>query len=177
MPPAPNPELRGQVIAIYKRKSKFGFPLPSPPLSHHPRRVNPPGVILPPLPALHIVSTQHGHLPIPPPTELLHLGRNYPQGFDYFRPRLHRAFMAKASLTDEEEIKKGIAQADFVRKGKQSVGLDTHSSIGRGSQPEERNFISSSHIFHSVTENSILTLCGICDRDRSIVSQSHLLFC
>jgi hypothetical protein len=33
--------------------------------------------------------------------------------------------MAKASLTDEEEIKKGIAQADFVRKGKQSA-------IGRG---------------------------------------------
>jgi hypothetical protein len=51
--------------------------------------------------------------------------------------------MAKASLTDEEEIKKGIAQADFVRKGEQSVRLDTHSSIGGGGQPGERNFISS----------------------------------
>jgi hypothetical protein len=70
-----------------------------------------------------------------PPTELLYLGRDYPKGFDYFRPRLHRAFMAKASLTDEEEIKKGIAQADFVRKGKQSVCLDTHSSIGGGWGP------------------------------------------
>jgi hypothetical protein len=73
-----------------------------------------------------------------PPTELLYLGRDYPQGFDYFRPRLHRAFMAKAALTDEEEIKKGIAQADFVRKGRQSVGLDTHSGIGRRVQPGER---------------------------------------
>jgi hypothetical protein len=72
-----------------------------------------------------------------PPTELLYLGRDYPKGFDYFRPRLHRAFMAKASLTDEEEIKKGIAQADFVRKGKQSVRHDTHSSIGRGAQREK----------------------------------------
>lgn len=52
-----------------------------------------------------------------PPTELLFLGRDYPQGFDYFRPRLHRAFMAKANLTDEGEIKEGIARAEFVRKG------------------------------------------------------------
>lgn len=50
-------------------------------------------------------------------TELLFLGRDYPQGYDYFRPRLHRAFMGKAHLTDEAEIKQGIAQAEFVRKG------------------------------------------------------------
>jgi len=66
MPPAPNPELRRQVIAIYK--------------------------------------------------QLLYLGRDYPQGYDFFRPRLHRAFMAKANLTDEGEIREGIARADFVRK-------------------------------------------------------------
>ncbi len=49
--------------------------------------------------------------------ELLFLGRDYPQGYDWFRPRLHKAFMAKANLTDEEEIKRGLAHADFVRKG------------------------------------------------------------
>ncbi|KAH6641364.1 LYR family protein [Chaetomium tenue] len=66
MPPAPNPELRRQVIAIYK--------------------------------------------------QLLYLGRDYPQGYDFFRPRLHRAFMANANLTDEGAIREGIARADFVRK-------------------------------------------------------------
>lgn len=54
-----------------------------------------------------------------PSTELLFLGRDYPQGYDYFRPRLHRAFMGNAHLTDEEEIKKGLARAEFVKKGKE----------------------------------------------------------
>lgn len=54
-------------------------------------------------------------------TELLYLGRDYPLGFDYFRPRLHKAFSAKASLKDEEEISKGIEQAQYVKKGMQSV--------------------------------------------------------
>lgn len=50
--------------------------------------------------------------------ELLYLGRDYPQGYNYFRPRLHRAFMANASLTDEAEIRQAIARAQFVQKGK-----------------------------------------------------------
>jgi hypothetical protein len=52
--------------------------------------------------------------------ELLHLGRDYPLGYSYFRPRLHRAFMANATLSDEEAIRKGIARAEFVRKGASS---------------------------------------------------------
>ncbi|KAK3935882.1 putative NADH-ubiquinone oxidoreductase complex 1/LYR family protein [Diplogelasinospora grovesii] len=49
--------------------------------------------------------------------ELLYLGREYPLGFNnYFRPRLHKAFMANAHLQDEEQIRKGIARAEFVRK-------------------------------------------------------------
>lgn len=48
--------------------------------------------------------------------ELLYLGREYPLGYDYFRPRLHKAFSAKAGLESEDEIKKGIAQAEFVKK-------------------------------------------------------------
>ncbi|KAI7158160.1 hypothetical protein KC349_g5031 [Hortaea werneckii] len=48
--------------------------------------------------------------------ELLYLGREYPLGYDYFRPRLHKAFMAKAGLQDEEQIRKGIEQAEYVKK-------------------------------------------------------------
>ncbi|EPE32777.1 hypothetical protein GLAREA_07911 [Glarea lozoyensis ATCC 20868] len=48
--------------------------------------------------------------------ELLYLGREYPLGFDYFRPRLHKAFMSNAKISDEEEIRKGIERAEFVKK-------------------------------------------------------------
>ena len=50
-------------------------------------------------------------------TELLYLGREYPLGYDYFRPRLKKAFSAKADLSSEDEIKKGIAQGEYVKKG------------------------------------------------------------
>ncbi|PHH81837.1 hypothetical protein CDD83_3464 [Cordyceps sp. RAO-2017] len=63
----PNPELRRQVIAIYK--------------------------------------------------ELLYLGREYPLGFGYFRPRLHKAFIARAAERDEARIRAGIEQAHYVKKG------------------------------------------------------------
>lgn len=49
--------------------------------------------------------------------ELLHLGKDYPLGYSYFRPRLHRAFMANAQLKSEADIEKGIERAEFVRKG------------------------------------------------------------
>ncbi|KAJ5217205.1 hypothetical protein N7468_010213 [Penicillium chermesinum] len=49
--------------------------------------------------------------------ELLFLGREYPLGYKYFRDRLHRAFAGQAHLQDEEEIRKGIARAEFVKKG------------------------------------------------------------
>ncbi|OWP03361.1 hypothetical protein B2J93_7379 [Marssonina coronariae] len=48
--------------------------------------------------------------------ELLVLGRDYPLGFAYFRPRLHKAFISHASLTDEADIRQGIKKADFVKK-------------------------------------------------------------
>ncbi|RAL17170.1 electron transfer flavoprotein regulatory factor 1 [Aspergillus homomorphus CBS 101889] len=49
--------------------------------------------------------------------ELLFLGRNYPLGYDYFRNRLHKAFTSQAHLDNEEQIRKGIARAEFVKKG------------------------------------------------------------
>ncbi|KAI0205080.1 complex 1 protein [Astrocystis sublimbata] len=48
--------------------------------------------------------------------ELLYLGRDYPLGFSYFRPRLHRAFMANAHIRSDEDIQKGIERAEFVKK-------------------------------------------------------------
>lgn len=49
--------------------------------------------------------------------ELLYMGREYPLGYDYFRPRLHKAFSAKANIQDEAEIRKGLEQAEYVKKG------------------------------------------------------------
>ncbi|KAI0396826.1 complex 1 protein [Xylariaceae sp. FL0594] len=48
--------------------------------------------------------------------ELLHLGKDYELGYQYFRTRLHRAFMAKADLRNEDEIKKGLAFAEYMKK-------------------------------------------------------------
>jgi hypothetical protein len=45
------------------------------------------------------------------------MGRDYPLGYDYFRARLHRAFLSKAHLSDDKEIEEGIKRAEFVKKG------------------------------------------------------------
>ncbi|EPS38691.1 hypothetical protein H072_7541 [Dactylellina haptotyla CBS 200.50] len=48
--------------------------------------------------------------------ELLFLGRSYPLGYDYFRTRCHAAFSKAANITDEEEVKKRIELAKYVKK-------------------------------------------------------------
>jgi len=45
------------------------------------------------------------------------MGKDYPLGYDYFRPRLHKAFMANAGLEDEDAIRKGLERAEYVKKG------------------------------------------------------------
>lgn len=47
---------------------------------------------------------------------LLYLGRDYPQGFPYFKQRLKSAFMKNKDVTDPEKIKKLLARGDFVIK-------------------------------------------------------------
>jgi len=37
-------------------------------------------------------------------------------GYDYFRPRLYKAFASNASMTDEVQIRKCIEKAEFVKK-------------------------------------------------------------
>ncbi|KAF2660635.1 LYR motif-containing protein 5A [Lophiostoma macrostomum CBS 122681] len=48
--------------------------------------------------------------------EMLFMGREYPQGYDYFKTRLHKAFDSQKHLTDESQIMKGIERAEFVKK-------------------------------------------------------------
>jgi hypothetical protein len=50
--------------------------------------------------------------------ELLYLGRGYPLGYDYFKPRLHKAFASQMHLQDEAAIKRGIERAEYVKKGR-----------------------------------------------------------
>ncbi|KAJ5898990.1 LYR motif-containing protein 5A [Penicillium taxi] len=48
--------------------------------------------------------------------ELLFMGREYPLGYKYFRNRLHHAFTSQANLQDEEQIRNGIARAEYYLK-------------------------------------------------------------
>ncbi|RMZ78000.1 hypothetical protein DV737_g4072, partial [Chaetothyriales sp. CBS 132003] len=48
--------------------------------------------------------------------ELLEMGKSYPLGYDYYRQRLHKAFMSQAHLRDVREIRKGIERAQYVKK-------------------------------------------------------------
>ena len=48
--------------------------------------------------------------------ELLYLSREYPQGYDWARTRVRKAFASNVNLKDEAEIKKGIERAEFVKK-------------------------------------------------------------
>lgn len=50
------------------------------------------------------------------PSELLFLGRDYPQGYQYFRERLHRAFWSQKDLKDVKKIEEGVKRAEFVKK-------------------------------------------------------------
>ena len=44
------------------------------------------------------------------------MGRSYPLGYEYFRPRLHKAFISQSHLQDEDKIREGIKRAEYVKK-------------------------------------------------------------
>lgn len=44
------------------------------------------------------------------------MGKHYPLGYNYFRTRLHKAFISQAHLSDENKIREGIKRAEFVKK-------------------------------------------------------------
>lgn len=95
----PPPPLRYQVINIYKGQSLLSFGL----ADNH---------------GQYIVIFRDPDGPLLTESELLYLGREYPLGFAYFRARLHRAFASRIDETDPEKIRKGIEQAQYVKKGR-----------------------------------------------------------
>lgn len=48
--------------------------------------------------------------------QLLHLGRDYPQGYDFFRTRLKRAFIKNRDVQEPEKIKTMIKHGEYVIK-------------------------------------------------------------
>lgn len=106
-----NPDLRRQVINIYKGKTYHLYP---PPYSSH---VLFSSTKKQTKKKKSRFSSQPSFSELTPIAELLNLGRNYPLGYEYFRNRLHRAFSSQAHLRDEEQIRKGIERAEFVKKG------------------------------------------------------------
>ncbi len=46
----------------------------------------------------------------------MYLGREYPLGWDYFRPRLKTAFLKNKDVSDPEKIKQLIARGEYVVK-------------------------------------------------------------
>ncbi|CAG8563050.1 14640_t:CDS:2 [Acaulospora morrowiae] len=47
---------------------------------------------------------------------LLFLGREYPLGYSYFRPRLKKAFLKNRDLANDDEIKNAIGTGEYVVK-------------------------------------------------------------
>lgn len=43
--------------------------------------------------------------------------RDWPNGYQQYRDRLHKAFMSQSNINDEAEIWKRIERAQFVQKG------------------------------------------------------------
>ncbi|XP_018326769.1 electron transfer flavoprotein regulatory factor 1 isoform X2 [Agrilus planipennis] len=78
---------------------------------------------------------------------LLHLGKDWPTGYDFFRHRLHKAFTKNKDVNDPEEIKKLIKHGEFVQKEIEALymlkkyrTLKRRYNIGNNSpQQENRN--------------------------------------
>ncbi|XP_071954845.1 LYR motif-containing protein 5A-like [Antedon mediterranea] len=47
---------------------------------------------------------------------LIHLGKDYPKGEEYFRTRCHSAFMKNKDVNDVEKIEELIARGEYVCK-------------------------------------------------------------
>ncbi|GLV33023.1 uncharacterized protein CBL_10370 [Carabus blaptoides fortunei] len=47
---------------------------------------------------------------------LLFLGRDWPAGYDYFRTRLHKAFIKNKDETDAQKIEKMIGHGEYIVK-------------------------------------------------------------
>ncbi|CAB0036735.1 unnamed protein product [Trichogramma brassicae] len=52
---------------------------------------------------------------------LLYMGRDYPQGYDYFRGKLRKAFDKNRHETDPTQIKKMIVHGNYVIRELQAL--------------------------------------------------------
>ncbi|KAH9519148.1 LYR motif-containing protein 5B [Bulinus truncatus] len=52
---------------------------------------------------------------------LLHLGKDYPRGSDYFRKKLHAVFMKNKDVKDPKEIELLIAKGECIVKELESL--------------------------------------------------------
>ncbi|KAK0055086.1 electron transfer flavoprotein regulatory factor 1 [Biomphalaria pfeifferi] len=52
---------------------------------------------------------------------LLHLGKDYPKGRDYFRQKLHAVFIKNKGVKDPEEIEMLIAKGEYIVKELESL--------------------------------------------------------
>ncbi|KAH6920339.1 hypothetical protein HPB50_028673 [Hyalomma asiaticum] len=50
------------------------------------------------------------------PPQLLHLGRDYPKGYDYFRSRLKAAFLKNRDVKDPEQLTMLLARGQYIIK-------------------------------------------------------------
>jgi len=48
--------------------------------------------------------------------QLLHIGKDYPAGYDYFRARLKATFLQNKSVDDPEMIRVLVARGKYVMK-------------------------------------------------------------
>ncbi|CAN6602402.1 hypothetical protein TRVA0_002S01112 [Trichomonascus vanleenenianus] len=48
--------------------------------------------------------------------ELLYMGKEYPQGYDFFRGRLKRAFKNNSGIKDPKEIEKRLEHGEYIKK-------------------------------------------------------------
>ncbi|KAK9472539.1 uncharacterized protein V1510DRAFT_417036 [Dipodascopsis tothii] len=71
--------------------------------------------------------------------ELLYMGRDYPQGYVFFRDRLHRAFKSKAGLTDHAQIERQLAFTDYIEREIEALyQLRKYRTIKRNYYADER---------------------------------------
>ncbi|KAK3765879.1 hypothetical protein RRG08_062425 [Elysia crispata] len=47
---------------------------------------------------------------------LLHLGKDYPKGYEFFRSRLHASFLRHKDVEDPAEVEALIAKGEYVVK-------------------------------------------------------------
>ncbi|UQC84301.1 complex 1 protein [Colletotrichum lupini] len=117
-----------QILVVLRLMMRLNFVKSTDHSTTKPRALSFPTHLFAPRP-LSILFTASLYNIRSPSIQLLYLGREYPLGYDYFRPRLHKAFSANAALRDEEAIRRGIERAEFVKKGTLSSCLSFFMSF------------------------------------------------